>query len=264
MTNLCSQGCDRPTQARGLCAPCYSTWHRSQKKYAITCAHCGVTAQVGRRPTKADPDRGKYCSRECSSRAALTVARPARVKRMKQESARPSVKQCAWCYAMHLGPGKYCGTDCQSADSNERYRNQRGPLRAAIEDADHKTLIREIEARCTIATDGCWNWNGRRKAGSKGGGEYPLYQNWQVHRLALEAKLGAPLGSQTAHHMCANSICVNPDHLQQVTSRENVAEMLARNDYVRRIVALESALRAADPSNPLLTEVPLAGVLRTA
>lgn len=56
--------------------------------------------------------------------------------------------------------------------------------------------------------------------------------------------------------------CVNPDHLQQATHRENIGEMIARNDYVRRIVELESVVRQLDPTNPVLAPAPLAGVLR--
>lgn len=62
----------------------------------------------------------------------------------------------------------------------------------------------------------------------------------------------------------ASPMCVNPNHLQQVTARENIAEMLARNDYVRRIAALERALAEADPQHPLLMDAPLGGVLRSA
>ncbi|OBB41788.1 HNH endonuclease [Mycolicibacterium fortuitum] len=154
------------------------------------------------------------------------------------------------------------------ADADDRAKKQRGPLRIAIDDSDYESIITAIRGKAAIdsITD-CWIWTGA-SVKSRKGGEYPVFKSgrrqWQAHRLALEAKLGASLGRQTAHHICANSMCVNPDHLQQVTSRENVAEMLARNDYVRRIVALESALRAADPTNSLLAEAPPAGVLRTA
>jgi len=79
-----------------------------------------------------------------------------------------------------------------------------------------------------------------------------------VHRLVLEAHLGASLGTQPAHHICANSVCVNPLHLQAVTHRENVAEMLARTYLVRRIGELEAALALVAPHHTLLTEVGLA------
>ncbi len=73
-----------------------------------------------------------------------------------------------------------------------------------------------------------------------------------VHRLVLEAKLRKPLGSMRAHHMCGNSGCVNPDHLQPVTDRDNIAEMHQRHAYLARIRELEAALVRLEPNHPLL------------
>lgn len=57
----CSEdGCDKPTQGRGLCASHYSAWHRSQNKYTITCVACGQQAKVDR-PTR------KHCSTTCAA-----------------------------------------------------------------------------------------------------------------------------------------------------------------------------------------------------
>jgi hypothetical protein len=52
--------------------------------------------------------------------------------------------------------------------------------------------------------------------------------------------------------MCANSACVNPDHLQPVTHRENVAEMMARQSLLARIRELEARLAEVAPGDPLL------------
>jgi heme oxygenase len=71
-------------------------------------------------------------------------------------------------------------------------------------------------------------------------------------------KHGASLGSQAAHHACANTTCVNPDHLQPVTHRENIAEMMARKAYVARIRELEAALTEIQPSHPLLSVIAVA------
>jgi hypothetical protein len=45
---------------------------------------------------------------------------------------------------------------------------------------------------------------------------------------------------------------VNPDHLQPVTHRENVAEMLTRKSYLNRIEELEARLRELSPNDALL------------
>lgn len=84
-------------------------------------------------------------------------------------------------------------------------------------------------------------------------------QSHQAHRLMLQAQHdGAPLGVQAAHHRCANTMCINPDHLQPVTHRENIAEMLARRSYLNRITELEEALAALAPDHPVLNRIAVA------
>jgi len=124
-------------------------------------------------------------------------------------------------------------------------------FRSSFECGDYATFFQELKMRCVVdKKHGCWVWQRRLKNG------YPV-QKWsnkqvQVHRLSLEAKHGRPLGSQVAHHKCANSSCVNPNHLQPVTHRDNNAEMMQRRTYLDRIAELENALAEIDPSHPLL------------
>ena len=47
----------------------------------------------------------------------------------------------------------------------------------------------------------------------------------------------------TIHHKCANTLCVNPDHLQLSTNAENILEMNARNSYIRHIACLEKRIK---------------------
>ena len=137
--------------------------------------------------------------------------------------------------------------------------DQRSDLRAGYEDGDYCRFLRGLRVKSTVSANGCWEWQGklnRNKATSSG---YPTIafagRSMQVHRLVIEAREGKPLGVLAAHHMCANSACVNPDHLQPVTQRENVAEMLARTSLEARIQELEAALRAAAPNHPALNRV---------
>ncbi|GEE00195.1 hypothetical protein nbrc107696_06410 [Gordonia spumicola] len=248
-------GCDKPQHARRLCGPHYADWHRSQRKYTITCAHCGSTAQVARK-------NERHCSRKCGSTTASLAAAEA-MRHRPPKVKRESFKQCAWCNVLHTESGKMCSTECVAA-ARGKSTSKLGPLRVAYESRDYSRLTMEIKKRTSEDEDrGCWVWVGRIKRG------YAVMQigdkkQVPVHRAMLEAKLGMPLGEQAAHHMCGNSLCVNPEHLQQVTCRENVAEMLARTDYTRRIGHLERALAALDPDHPLLHEAPLGGVIRVA
>ncbi len=112
-----------------------------------------------------------------------------------------------------------------------------------------------IGARADRTERGCWEWPKVRDG-------YPYIRVGKrdigLHRMVLEIKEGLPLGVQSAHHICANTKCVNPDHLQPVTHRDNTAEMLARRTYLDRIEELEGALMALDPNHPLLDRVRVA------
>lgn len=142
----------------------------------------------------------------------------------------------------------YCSRECGN-------RDRRSFLRRAIEDGDDwPGVIQAIKKDCLIDSNGCWLWKRKRSKG------YPNIQiagrDTAVHRISLRAKLnGADLGSDSAHHICAVEICVNPDHLQKVSDRENIAEMLARQFYLKRIRELESALREIDPCHPILEKL---------
>lgn len=156
---------------------------------------------------------------------------------------------------------KYCSEACRTIARTAHHESMKSPLRQAIEAGDHAAILREIRARTTLGDGGCWLWTG---AVSKAGYPHTMWHRHRkpIHRIALAAHLGAPIGDQTVHHVCATRRCVNPEHLQQATARDNVCEMMARADYVRRIEQLENALRDVRPDHPLLAEHALGGVVR--
>lgn len=234
------------------------------KRHTATCSFCGRDYTTHRKPRGTRP----CCSVECRQKMSQPIATAARVDQMRSTPKRPNAKQCAWCNALHFEATKFCSTECRASAKSEQSKAMRSPLRTAIESNDYQQVISLVGRRTRKTESGCWEWQGTKVRSKKSSSPYPVYRagkrDLQVHRLILEAKLQHPLGTQTAHHICGNSTCVNPDHLQQVTNRENIAEMLARNDYVRRIVELERALAKVHPNHPLLAQAPLAGVVRAA
>ena len=74
----------------------------------------------------------------------------------------------------------------------------------------------------------CWIWLGagsgkfyNKEDGSGGYGE-----SYMAHRWAYEQKNKINLTSEdTLDHLCRNTRCVNPDHLEKVTLRENIKRM---------------------------------------
>lgn len=72
-----------------------------------------------------------------------------------------------------------------------------------------------------VDADGdCWEWVGARKSSGYGnfwdGDSYAL-----AHRFAYELLVG-PIGPDlTIDHLCRVRYCVNPDHMEPVSLREN-------------------------------------------
>lgn len=70
-------------------------------------------------------------------------------------------------------------------------------------------------------TSGCWNWLGGlagRGYGTFWDGARPVY----AHRFSYEVHKGPIPEGLTVDHLCRNPRCVNPDHLEAVTLRENL------------------------------------------
>lgn len=70
-------------------------------------------------------------------------------------------------------------------------------------------------------TDYCWNWIRPRPRDGYGAilwhGEPKL-----AHRVSYEIAHGAIPDGMTIDHLCRNRGCVNPEHLEPVSNRENV------------------------------------------
>lgn len=66
----------------------------------------------------------------------------------------------------------------------------------------------------------CWEWRGSRTSG--GYGHFEVGGRTVVaHRLAYRYLVGAIDDDRQLDHLCRNRLCVNPDHLEPVTARQN-------------------------------------------
>lgn len=74
------------------------------------------------------------------------------------------------------------------------------------------------------AAGDCWEWTGSRLKngygavgrGGRGNG------NHMAHRAAWELLVGEIPAGLVIDHLCRNRGCVNPDHLEPITTRENL------------------------------------------
>ena len=185
-----------------------------------------------------------------------------RAPRVRDERARKVTHECVACGAEFELVRRAVKTTCgdprcavfnRTGEWPSRLvkRDMRSPLRIAIESGDAESAISILKQSTVTDANGCWTWTGRL---GRDGYSRPSVGGRVVsgHRLMATLVYGDLKGSAVVHHKCANRQCINPDHLQPVSHRENVAEMLQRNYYLSRIEELERALECVDPLNSAL------------
>lgn len=104
-----------------------------------------------------------------------------------------------------------------------------------ISTLSHRTP--ELEARFWAKvqkTSTCWNWTASRSGKGKYGQFFVFKKNGRpymalAHRAAYELLIGPIPEGMTLDHLCKNTICVNPAHLEVVTRGENARRGLPKN-----------------------------------
>jgi len=71
-----------------------------------------------------------------------------------------------------------------------------------------------------IVNNDCWLWQGCVKNGY--GWISRNQRQYYVHRYVFESLVGNIPDGLELDHLCRNRNCVNPDHLEPVTKRENI------------------------------------------
>lgn len=69
-------------------------------------------------------------------------------------------------------------------------------------------------------TTGCWDWTGY--VTPKGYGRFLRDGEQLAHRVFYKRRHGSIPQGAVLDHLCRNRRCVNPDHLEPVSNRENI------------------------------------------
>lgn len=71
-----------------------------------------------------------------------------------------------------------------------------------------------------VDENGCWVWTG---AATKGYGQFKFNKRqMSAHRVAYELVVGPIPEGLVIDHLCRQTLCVNPAHMEPVTNAENI------------------------------------------
>jgi len=86
----------------------------------------------------------------------------------------------------------------------------------------HHTRITRWEKHYDIDTEtGCWNWNRSRNRLGYGRTTPTAFGTQMAHRVVYMSLRGPIPDDLPLDHLCRNTSCVNPEHLEPVTVAEN-------------------------------------------
>jgi hypothetical protein len=94
----------------------------------------------------------------------------------------------------------------------------------------YASLAERLKAHVRIdRLTGCWLWTAKKVA--RRGGDFVgritlriagKHVNRAAHRVSFETFKGPIPEGLEVDHTCVNSLCINPEHLEAVTSTENI------------------------------------------
>lgn len=247
-SSICYQKSRTPKTETLICAHCEKTFvarfsaNRKRKFCSKDCASLRINYAVLKcvvcaKSVNIDERRGPnfLCSQECAWTSLRKPKQPASVE-----------KDCLICGKVFTvlwrsRKNRFCSKSCGHYG---RLTGAELTMRKAIIQQDIPNFLKAVEENTVRNSKGCWEPEFLKTADKS----YPLFRYGRtitLHRLMSTLVHGEPIKWAHSHHKCANTLCVNPEHLQWVTPKANEAEMIERNWYIRRIAELEAELAEA-------------------
>ncbi|HET98764.1 hypothetical protein LCGC14_2132030 [marine sediment metagenome] len=134
--------------------------------------------------------------------------------------------------AYRIATARYCSRACQGVA--KRRRRVTNICKGCGKEFDVPPSMKRLQhcsRECWVnitrkydvdPVSGCWVWNGA-KCGRKGYGSVSINGHTRrAHRVVYEINKGTIPNGLQLDHSCRNTSCVNPDHLEPVTNRENI------------------------------------------
>lgn len=89
-----------------------------------------------------------------------------------------------------------------------------------MKDHTPSDLPARLTEKISVDADGCWNWTGCTQPNGYGK-SYHERRTWLAHRLTYSLLIGPIPDGLVVDHLCRNTHCVNPSHLEAVTQQIN-------------------------------------------
>lgn len=104
----------------------------------------------------------------------------------------------------------------------------------SVQDVLDITGYAVIQRDTPYAEGPCWEWCGSRFSSKMDYGRFVFKgENYKAHRAAYEAWVGPIPEGLVVRHKCDNPPCINPDHLELGTHKDNVRDMMERGRYIQ-------------------------------
>lgn len=116
-------------------------------------------------------------------------------------------------------------------DAQRAYKDSQKTAFSGMPELEFVTLIGMARLESLISRDDkCWNWTGWK---IKGHGAFEFRcRKVLAHRAVFILVKGAIPAGMCLDHLCENKSCVNPDHLEVVTSTENTRRFHRRSRVI--------------------------------